>query len=305
MSLELLKNLDNSVIPHKQFKIAQKGILSAIELSQFTGVAECAVLVGPAGSGKTKICESILRKFKPYKKTVNHFESTITPAFYTSIPSPVTIKGVAINMLSSLGADNPHQGNLNDIQNRLGVLLKNSETQVILLDELQHLMSKSSSNVQIKDWIKFLINEYKIPIVVVGTPECESLIDSDKQLARRFVRRFHLRNFPSPMQSNLFGTYLKGVKKQFQKVANIAIDIDLTDPNTVLALYVATGGNPSDISQLFKQATYTSFINKQMPVSYKHFVQASQELNLAYSKGETSLAFNSDQEELIDIILHH
>ena len=302
MNVTDLQKIESFVVPHARFNKAKEGIIEAIELSKATGRAENVILTGPAGTGKTKVCSSILHQYPRSTAYDEHFESTIVPAFYSSVPSPATIKGAATNMLKSLGAPDAHKGTTTDIQHRLGVLLENCRTQVILLDELQHLLHPNSSNVNVRDWIKSLINEYQIPIVAVGTPECESLVDSDKQLARRFVRRFSLGNLISPLQSKEFGQYMATVFNIIQETLNIKVQLDLRDKHTVLALFAATGGNPSDIEQLLKVNIFHCIKSNQRTLELEQVIQGYESLRLPYGFCGDDSAFDFSTDELLEII---
>lgn len=305
MKLEQLKNLEKFIVPHQRFIAAKKGIEEAVALSQATGQAENVVLVGPAGTGKTRVCKTITQKFSPSIQNSELFESKLIPAFYSSIPSPATIKGAAVNMLQSLGVNDAHRGNTSDIQHRLGVLLKNCQTKVILLDELQHLLRPNSSNVNVRDWIKHLINEFQIPIVAIGTPDCEALIDSDKQLSRRFVRRFSLSNFKSPLRDKEFGSYLMSIIKIIHKATDINVKIDIKQPKTLLAIYAVTGGNPSGIEQLFKDALASCLLSNQQELTTESIAQSAARLILPYRMCDGEKAFTHELEELQTIIIDH
>ncbi|WP_223671192.1 TniB family NTP-binding protein [Kangiella shandongensis] len=300
-----LKKVESFAIPHSLFSQAKQGIIQAIQLSEVTGKAENVILSGPAGTGKTKVCTSILHHYPPGVTEDRLMESTTVPAFYSSVPSPATIKGAAINMLKSMGAQDAHRGTTTEIQHRLGVLLKNCRTQVILLDELQHLLQPNSANNNVRDWLKSLINEYQIPIVAVGTPDCESLIDSDKQLARRFVRRYRLGNLISPLHSNEFGSYMATVIKIIGDTLNIDVQLNLKDSQTLLALFAATGGNPSDIEQIFKASLYRCIVNNKRIIKLKFLAENYESLKLPYDLCGDDSAFDFSLEELHEIIEMH
>ena len=305
MKIADLKKVENFVIPHSKFKQAKQGIIDAIELSKATGKAESVILSGPAGTGKTKVCTAILKQYPPTVEEDRLFERTIVPAFYTSIPSPATTKGAAINMLKSLGVRDAHRGTSVEVKNRLGVLLKNCRTQVILLDELQHLLQPKSSNKEVFEWIKSLLNDYQIPIIAVGTPECERVVDSDKQHARRFVRRFRLGNLTSPLHSNEFGSYMATVIKIISDTLNIDVQLNLKDSHTLLALYAATGGNPSDIEQIFKASLYRCIVNNKRTIKLKFLAENYESLKLPYDLCGDDSAFDFSLEELHEIIEMH
>lgn len=79
---------------------------------------------------------------------------------------------------------------------RLRKFIAACEVELIILDEFQHFDDRQSRNVlkTISDWLKNLINQCTVPIVLVGMPGCESVLDQkgNEQLKRRFASRHEI-----------------------------------------------------------------------------------------------------------------
>ncbi|MEB8432593.1 TniB family NTP-binding protein [Cocleimonas sp. KMM 6892] len=281
-----VNTVDSGFIPHTSIKSAINGIEKSILISEGSEEPVNVLLTGHAGTGKTTACNAVVSKHKRSFEVRNNCEVTIIPAFYSLIPSPVTTKGVASALLRSLGDSNPTRGTSLELTYRLEELLRRCETKVIILDELQHLLKHDSygNNHNVKDWLKSIINEFKVPIVIVGTPECIDIINTDSQLARRFTNRFNLNNLE-------FGNERKGDFRKF--VEQLALTFthelklqsvpDFKNRQNSLIIYAATGGNPADTTRLFKTAALNALEEKKEMLELIDFELAYSELVLPNS----------------------
>jgi archaellum biogenesis ATPase FlaH len=78
-------------------------------------------------------------------------------------------------MLDSIGDPAADKGTVSSITLRLRKFLKGCEVELIILDEFQHFDDRQSKNILkiISDWLKNLLNQSKVPIILVGMPGCE------------------------------------------------------------------------------------------------------------------------------------
>ncbi|MDO3559806.1 TniB family NTP-binding protein [Ralstonia pseudosolanacearum] len=66
-------------------------------------------------------------------------------------------------------------------------LLRNLQTEVLILDEAQHLVDyKRNTAYETADWIKSLMNESDVTVVLVGLKRTQQLLWANEQLRRRF-----------------------------------------------------------------------------------------------------------------------
>ncbi len=298
--IQRVNKIDEVYITHYAIKKAIEGIHRCILMSKSSKEPVNFVLSGDGGTGKTTASNAVLTKFKNSYEVRGDREVTIIPAFYALVPNPVTIKGIAFAMLKSLGAPAPNRGTAIDLTYRLGKLLKECETQVIILDEFHHLLKKDlgKSN-DVKEWLKSMINEYKVPVVLIGTPECSDIIDSDTQLARRFKYRVELKNLVFGGQEK--GEYRKFVEaliKLFIKEVKVNSFPDFQALSNCLPLYAITGGNPSNTVDLIKEAVLLSLENGKEDVTKDHFIQACNNLIFPYSLITDVNPFEQSTEDL-------
>ena len=144
------------------------------------------LLIGRTNNGKTQI----LRRFRElHPATDNYGEEAISvPVVYVQAPAVPDEKRLYADILNTLFAkysvsDHPHKllSNVKDKFSRIGV-------RMLIIDELNSLISGSSAKQrQFLTVLKHLSNELQIPIVGAGTEDAVRAIQTDPQLANRFV----------------------------------------------------------------------------------------------------------------------
>ena len=204
------------------------------------------------------------------------------PIFNSSLESGATIKGVAKEMLIKLGA-NDTSGDQTDLTLRLYDLLKTCETKLIVLDEFHHLLQRGAerSKELVCDWVKNLMNKSKIPVVIVGTPECEDIINALPQLSRRYCYRTELRPFEySNERDSDYIKVLKSLNKAFEEIGEVTITQKLYDEWMALAVYVASGGVMDSIRKLLAHLLKEALNKNQKVVDKTGFIDAYTALTL-------------------------
>lgn len=259
--MKKMARLDRQIVIHPDWKLAHDGILACMERSRYFVEPEGCLLLASGGMGKTRMCKTIVDAHRPYIRNEEGGQRSIVPAFYAEIPSPATVKSVASELLTKLNDPNPKVGNSLDMTNRLCLLLRSSETRLVLLDEVHNLFDLQSRTTKINrkvcSWIKKLVNDSKITFCLVGLPRIEPLLsieDDETQLSRRFKSRYRLTTL------TLGNEETPSTLKHFlHKVRNNILTIfepehfpDIESDLYVLQIYAATSGNPSYVMALIK-----------------------------------------------------
>lgn len=192
-----------------------KALHSKIEFcrthSKTAAEPECMLIAGAAGAGKTTLIEWYASGF-PIQESI---EKRMVPILVVTAPSPATVKGLATEMLKAIGDPAADRGTVSSITLRLRRFLLECEVQLIILDEFQHFDDRKSKGVlkTVSDWLKNLLNQTKAPIVLVGVPGCESVLEAkgNEQLKRRFSSRSQIEPFSweSPRHVDEFCRLLK------------------------------------------------------------------------------------------------
>jgi Cdc6-like AAA superfamily ATPase len=148
---------------------------------------------GETGLGKTTICNNYVAKF-PKGKDEN---GAVIPVLYTSMPTSPTPKGLTTQMLNDIECPAWYMGVLIKQKIRLVELVKDCKVQLVIMDELQHVIDPDSEDVlsKVSNLLKELINLLQVPIVMVGLPESVAVLTSNRQLGRRVSQREELTEF--------------------------------------------------------------------------------------------------------------
>jgi len=309
-----INKINKVFIPHDKVVNAISKLEKSLLLSQAAQnqkddtltsfVPDNILLLGEAGTGKTTVCSAIIQKY-PAKVMVDEgFETTIVPSFYTQVPSPITIKGVASSVLKSLGAHDHDKGSIPSMTKKIDTLLRTCKTDLMMLDEFHHLLNDRTDAAKVRNWIKALINESKVPIVLVGEPGCEALIDSDLQLKRRFPVRINLDklDFYSNGGAGEFIHFSQSVSVAITKVCKLVSFPKMNTEKELYPLYVATGGYPSSMLTLLKEAVYLALKRGENSVSMEDISQAYDSVTLAHSLVSKGNPFQMKLSELIKSI---
>ena len=213
----------------------------------------CALITGHQGVGKTTLYEYYAADY-PRVETEN---GTLVPCLTASIPVPATVKGLVTALLEALGDPDPGKGNIVSQTMRLRTLLEACETKIIFLDEFQHIIDRDSERVlrTTADWLKNLVNSTKIPVILLGMPNCTRILDANPQLRRRFSIRKSIEPFVWSRQENGKTEYpMRKLLKVIETKLPLEKASNLADPDTAKRIYCASGGVIDSIMKLIRGA---------------------------------------------------
>jgi hypothetical protein len=100
---EHVSQLNEIVITSNEFMQAFNGIQQCAERSIAYKEPIGSMLLAKGGLGKTTLCNTIVSQMPRSIKIEKDRKKTIIPAFYVEVPSPATVKSLAITMLHKLG----------------------------------------------------------------------------------------------------------------------------------------------------------------------------------------------------------
>jgi GTPase SAR1 family protein len=176
-----------------------KGVLEAIRFchhnSRHYREPKCLLITGLPGVGKTSLAEYHIKDY-PRIDTEDRVE---VPVLYIKIEVPATPKNLVSALLAALGDPAADKGSIGSQTRRLRHLLKELKTELIILDEFQHFIDRDSLKVlkTISDWLKLLIDNSKMPVILMGMPYSHLILDTrgNEQLKRRFSLRKSIEPF--------------------------------------------------------------------------------------------------------------
>ncbi|MDM1397765.1 TniB family NTP-binding protein [Myroides odoratimimus] len=143
------------------------------------------LLVGDSNNGKTAILRKYSERNEAYIRSID--SQVINPVVYVQAPPEPDEKRFYNIILDSLFAPTKTTEKIDSRQQRVINLLKKMETQLLMIDEIHHVLAGSSRKQRtFLNVIKFLSNELQIPIICAGTKDAFNAIQTDPQLSNRF-----------------------------------------------------------------------------------------------------------------------
>lgn len=139
-------------------------------------------LFGEAGSGKT----TALNECKRRLKAADDLDSDLPVMLLTLLPGP-TMHSIVRDLLQHLKYP---FANSRTFSERAGILfeaLKKKRVRVIMLDEIQHIVegNRTTNQTEIRDFLKRLMDETNVCLVLCGIQSGKKLRSNDEQLASR------------------------------------------------------------------------------------------------------------------------
>ncbi len=243
MSLEKLKIL------HPRFRALSSEIARCHLMSVEAAEPRCMIIHGRSGAGKS----TLITAYAERHPSVQAEDGTLTPVLVATIPVPATMITMATELLVKLGDPMAERGTLNAKTLRLKKLLKSCEVKIIILDEFQHFIDRDSDKVlrTVSDWLKTLITETRIPVVLTGLSTSLKVLEANEQLRRRFSAQEELEPLQWPKSGrNHFTRFLAEVDKNlpFPEPSNLAT------PDIAWPMYRATEGLVAHVMKIVREA---------------------------------------------------
>ena len=222
----------------------------------------CLLVVGPTGAGKSTLVETYARE-RPAVLT----ESGITyPVVRATIPTPATVKALAMVLLAALGDPRATSGTVGSMTYRLTRFFQDCKVELLILDEVQHFRDRDSRRVleNASNWLKTLIKETRVACVLVGLQgEAEEVVGLNPQLARLFGAPHVLLPFTWDERR----PELRGEFVAFLALVEGALPLaerpDLAGTGMARRLHAASGGVMAHLMELLRGATYLALAEGQ------------------------------------------
>ena len=180
----LVSLVDRTLVSHAPFQAAVREIETCFEFALEASEPICVALIGPSRTGKSRVLDACERQHPKVRRE----DGMYVPILRVTTPSKPTVKGLAEVLLEGMGAPDATRGTENERTRRVKYLMHNTGTRMLMIDEFQHFFDKGTNLIMhhVADWLKILVDETRCALVVAGLPSCQTVIDSNEQLAGRF-----------------------------------------------------------------------------------------------------------------------
>jgi type II secretory pathway predicted ATPase ExeA len=251
--IDRVQMVENLYIHFPRNETALNAIKECHTHTKVSNEAEGLLIQGDTGAGKSTIIRLYAQNF-PRSYTD---EGTIVPVLCASVPVPATCKSLVTTLLSAIGDPAAEKGTQVSQTHRLKRYMEGCKVELLILDEFQHFQDRDSQKIlkTVSDWLKVLMDQTNVPIVLAGLPYSHTILDADgnEQLQRRFAIRIDLEPF---------GYTASRERKDFRRFLSVIDDklplaekSDLADPGTALCIYEATNGVVAHVMKLVRRAT--------------------------------------------------
>ncbi len=249
-ALEIGLQIDQIFVNHTAFKQALASMDRIFQLSRKVDMPQGMRLIGPSGTGKT----SLLRYFQQSLPKSSLFAEGLG-AVYMRIPMRVTTLYMIASLLRQYGY--PFRRiTWDNYEQRITVLLdaiRQKGTQLIMIDEAHNLVPMTvrrkptrEEGTSPTDFIRLLMDEAKVGVVLAGVGVLEHFADLDEALASRVVGCLRLPVFD---YDSAWVRLIKGLVQQSQ-----CFDIGmLLKPDINRQLYKASQGNLRSLKRLITE----------------------------------------------------
>ncbi|MEK4236216.1 TniB family NTP-binding protein [Paenibacillus sp. FSL H7-0714] len=244
-----LEHLDQIVVHHRKFNELYEVIKDCHNFKKG------AAILGDTGTGKSTLFKTYEKNFPKENRTKIINSHTIiytaTPVLLLELDSNSKPQNVASKMLQKLGDPLYNQGTEKILTARLKQYLLTTDVELLIIDELQHLIDTDTQRVIRKaaDWLKQLLNDVNLPIVFGGIKEdAINIFNSNRQLDERFPCKPDFFGFQYNSEENIreFRGFLKSIDLQLP----FADKSKIFDPYLAEKIYYATLGISRTLNHL-------------------------------------------------------
>jgi ABC-type oligopeptide transport system ATPase subunit len=190
-----INNGDRQRHLHAAFQQLEPSNESSYRYAPPESTATSMSIIGCSGSGKTTTMNKILRY---YPQVIGHKELGLKQIVFLKIDCPhdSSLKNLCSNFFRAvdlaLGDTNfEHRFtrsrlNVNAMLQQMKIIANNYSIGLLIIDEIQHLNTKKSGGAEIiLNFFVTLVNVASIPIVMIGTPKANEILQDDLRSARR------------------------------------------------------------------------------------------------------------------------
>lgn len=294
-----LRNFSDCIVMHTQIKTIFNDFDELRLNRKFQSDQQCMLLIGDTGVGKS---HTINHYKKRVLATQNYSRNTM-PVLISRISRGKGLDATLIQMLADLELFGSSQiqkrGYKTDLTKKLVESLIKAQVELLIINEFQELIEFKSiqERQQIANGLKFISEEAKVPIVLVGMPWAAKIAE-EPQWASRLVRKRKLEYFSLKNDIKYFRQYLMGLAKKmpFDEPPK------LESKNTTIALFAACRGENRALKHLLLEALKLALSCNEY-LENKHFITAYEKFDFFNDKESLELK-NPFEQDAKDIVIY-
>lgn len=237
-------------VPHIRWTYVLERLEECREWSKDATDPHCMLLIGDSGVGKSTLLKTYLSLF-PRKSTE---EGMTIPVLYVPIPSAPTIKNITEALVVSIFGRIPdRRATAQELYFNLLQYLQKAGVELIILDEFQHVIEHGRGKLvqESSDWLKGLLNDSGIPIVLAGLENVKKILQANVQLERRFMQIVELKRFGKSDAARAdFTEFLRHLEKHIP----LELPVPLSSDEMATRFYFASNGTLTVVMRTVRKA---------------------------------------------------
>lgn len=252
---DLFRAIESTLVQHTAFVDAYNRASQVFRRAQVSSEPICLPIHGESRTGKSTVLDELCRAYPRQR----HEAGLEVPILQVKTPSEPTVMGLVELMLSKLGDPRYYTGTKCRKTNRLIKLMKAAGTQVVCIDEFQHFVDKSSLKVlhHVADWLKILVDESQVGLIVAGLPRCQIVIEQNEQLRGRFLAPAVMPRFDWSDETSR--CQFVGILASFHESMSRYFDLPRFDTEDMaFRIYVGCGGLIGYVAKFLNQAVWNA-----------------------------------------------
>ncbi|MGI4817947.1 MAG: TniB family NTP-binding protein [Janthinobacterium lividum] len=220
---------------------------------QMPGKPQMGVRVlAPSGSGKTSSAQAYIDLVS--KQTPN--TDDYIPIIKIDLERHTTSKKLMVLILQAFGDPHPEHGNELTLKKRVIACFKRFKTELLIVDEVQHLNYRNGVKNDVTDTLKGLLDAGVVSIAFLGTDEAEKMFGRNLQLNGRLRPPCDLKPLDAlkVKDQQAFAGFVSRIDQSLVDVGGFTSFSELTDPSTLAALFDVSKGIVGRVMRLIHVA---------------------------------------------------
>ncbi len=239
------------------------------------------ILYGEPGVGKSAILDTYVSSYLDSCENLETDELTREPIIKISIPSKPTINSLIVEMLEAVGHSNL-SGTQSALNVRLREFIKSQGVELLIFDEFQHLLREQAqtSTRNVLNYIKTLMDDTKVAVVMAGIPEGRNAIKAYDELFQRMtfeqaeIQTYNLKLKASCIE---FVEFMHSIELILAG-AGVKI-ISLTNKTMLQRVWLASNGRVRLIERLIAKVLEKTDLTKTVNISHFERIYEKNKMN--------------------------
>jgi hypothetical protein len=269
--IEQLQIFSDCIVLHPQIKTIFNDFDELRVNRNLQSDQQCMLLTGDTGVGKSHL----INHYKKRTLASQNYGRESMPVLVSRISSGKGLDATLTQMLMDLELFASHQrksrGYATDLRKKLVDNLIRANVELIIINEFQELIEfKTIQKRQlIANALKYISEEAKVPIVLVGMPWAEQIAE-EPQWSSRLVRRRKLEYFSLKNDRKYFLEYLGGLAKHMP----FSEPPKLESLQFSIPLFAASRGENRILKHLLLEALKIALSNNSDTLNCEHLSEA-------------------------------